>query len=93
MHLIFDTLGKHINRKPVRLYLSEIDKHHLESNNYLMKSIFEEKIAKKSDVRIRESLMLAEKKASSMELARKNFCMKGIKLSDYENSDGSYSLF
>jgi len=58
-----------------------------------MKSIFAQKVAQKCAVRRRESELLANGKASPMQLGRQNFCMKGVKLSDFNNSDGSFSLF
>jgi hypothetical protein len=49
--------------------------------------------AKKRAIREREILLLSEGKVSAIELMEKNFCMSGIKLSDYRKPDGSFDLF
>ncbi len=54
---------------------------------------FKKKAELKVSVRKRESKLLAENKISASELGKQNFCMKGANLSDYKNSDGSFSLF
>jgi hypothetical protein len=58
-----------------------------------MMSIFKQREAKKKEIRQREIELLAKKEISPIELGLKNFCMKGVKLSDYRNPDGSFSLF
>jgi len=58
-----------------------------------MQDLFSQKAAKKRVVRRRESELLASGKVSPMQLGRQNFCMKGIQLSKFKNSDGSFSLF
>lgn len=58
-----------------------------------MNRLFLQRKAKKRAVRQREVKLLSEGKVSAMDLAEKNFCMSGIKLSDYQKPDGSFDLF
>jgi hypothetical protein len=58
-----------------------------------MKDIFSQNAAKKRVVRRRESELLASGKVSPMQLGQQNFCMKGVQLSKFKNSDGGFSLF
>ena len=54
---------------------------------------FEKHKAKKQAMRRLEARLLAEGKISALELMEKNFCMSGVRLSDYREPDGSFNLF